>query len=463
MPDDDIQKLQADKVPCCPDLETEEGRCDSLTFDYRFVHTGGEVPVEVILRARLERCPGPLALGDLVHSTTLLPGERVRLYTANRRNRFTFDRESEVSYRHEQTSEETYLMSSITKQLSDLTVNQGGKSSLQAQSSFDTDGSVSGAIETFFVGPSADASGEFNAETIFEFGRELTSHAEASTTRSVEATRAANSVSIGEVQSRSHAEGESESAYEAATRTIANPNRCRAITFFSYQINKTQIVRFRVESIRRRVMDPAADTKVTSNPPRFAGSVSVIPQGVLATAGDRVAVESVGRASIAAQRANLVAPLAAGGGLPAGLAVSGGLQAQPVDRLLGREVLLTGATQRARPMAAEVRAKALEVVDNDLVAAGLMTRSGALTAEARRELRFEMRTSLPTAGILVKGCLDECSVCEPELAREIELELEKKALENRLLARRVELLEQSQEYRCCPAGEIRDEGDASGD
>ena len=81
---------------------------------------------------------------------------------------------------------------------------------------------------------------------------------------------------MGEVQSRTHAEGESESTFEAATRTISNPNRCNAVTYFAYQINKTQIVRFKILAITRRVIDPAGDSKVTLQPPRFAGEVSVI-------------------------------------------------------------------------------------------------------------------------------------------------------------------------------------------
>jgi hypothetical protein len=56
---------------------------------------------------------------------------------------------------------------------------------------------------------------------------------------------------------------------------------------------------------------------------------------------------------------------------------------------------------------------------------------------------------LPTPGVLVKGCLDECSTCEPEREKEIELDLARKALENQLLKRKIELLDKAQEYRCC--------------
>jgi hypothetical protein len=49
--------------------------------------------------------------------------------------------------------------------------------------------------------------------------------------------------------------------------------------------------------------------------------------------------------------------------------------------------------------------------------------------------------------MLVRGCLDDCDICEPALMREIEL----KALEHELLKRRIEILHRAQEYRCCPA------------
>ena len=87
-------------VECCPPLD-RDGTCDVIDFRYRLIHrapTGGEPAialVEVILHYRLERCPGPLTLGELVYTTTLLPGEKVRLFTTDRKTRFTFDSEHE--------------------------------------------------------------------------------------------------------------------------------------------------------------------------------------------------------------------------------------------------------------------------------------------------------------------------------------------------------------------------------
>ena len=68
-------------IPCCPDLDTAP-ICDVLDFRRHLVFPTGVrtqlgqiVLVEVIIHTRFTRCPGPLALGDIVYTTTLLPGE----------------------------------------------------------------------------------------------------------------------------------------------------------------------------------------------------------------------------------------------------------------------------------------------------------------------------------------------------------------------------------------------------
>lgn len=272
--------IGVDTIPCCPEISTEPC-CDRLHFTYRLENRLSDVPVEMTIVAELERCPGPLSLGDVVYSTTLLPGERVRLYTSNRNNRFTYDNESEVSYRHEQASEETYYMSSVDRFMSDLTASDTSSGSSQSDSEFETAGSVSNWTSAIFGRPNARVKGNFSADSSFDFMRELKRHAESSHHRSVEGTRAANSVAVGEVQTRFHAEGESESTYEAATRAIENKNRCHAVTYFAYQLMKKQTMRFRIKSVLRRVIDPAGDTAVEVRPLRPSANVGVIPNGVL--------------------------------------------------------------------------------------------------------------------------------------------------------------------------------------
>jgi hypothetical protein len=174
--------------------------------------------------------------------------------------------------------------------------------------------------------------------------------------------------------------------------------------------------------------------------------VTAIPQGVLATRTARLEVETLARTSAAAQRANLVAGAGPGGSL------------SPAGPLAGGTIALANRTLLAAPPVAEPvlkdrAAAALEAVDKDLVEAGIIDKVGGDVAPAfQAELGWERTTCLPTQAVVVKGCLDACDTCEEARKREKELDLKRKDLENRLLARQIELLEKSQEYRCCPSG-----------
>jgi hypothetical protein len=407
-------------VECCPPLERDE-TCDVIDFRYRLIHVRGDVPVEVTLIYRFERCPGPLTLGDLVFTTTLLPGEKVRLFTTDRRTRFSFDSETNLSHRSEQTSEEQFYMSSVADFMSDLTVVDRQSTTNTAQGTTSGHFESSGAIQSFLFGPSVDVRGSFSGRTTSAFARELRQHARASDRRSVQGARAANSVSIGEVSTRAHAEGTSEDHFESSSREFANPNRCHAVTFFFYRINKMQTVRWTLESIERRVVDQAAETKVVNNNFLARGGVSAIPDPILATRPDRLQVEELGRESFRAEQA----------------------ATRPEFERSGRGGALAGAAV-APPLAADVIDAALEQVEQDLVNEGLLDKvGGEVSAEARERLSYQETSSLPTAGVIVKGCLDECDICEPELQKRIELEL-------KLFERQIELLQKSQEYRCCP-------------
>jgi hypothetical protein len=419
-------------VECCPPLERDE-TCDVIDFRYRLVHRATRVEepavvlVEVTLHYRLERCPGPLTLGEIVYSTTLLPGEKVRLFTTDRRTRFTFDSETNLSYRSEQTSEEQFYMSSMADFMSDLTVVDRQSTTNTASGSTSGHFETNGAIQAFFSGPSVDVRGSFSGRTTSDYARELRQHAVSSDRRSVQGARAANSVSIGEVSTRTHAEGTAEDHFESSSREFANPNKCHAVSFFFYRINKTQTVRFTLDAIERRVVDPAADTKVANNDFLARGGVSAIADPILATRADRLAVEALGRQSVELER-----------------------EAVLPDRF-GREPLTARVFTRAEPLAADVLDAALEQVDQDLVNEGLLDKVGGdVSAEAKTRLSYEETSSLPTAGVIVRGCLDECDICEPTLEKEIELNL-------KMLERQIELLQKSQEYRCCPGKDTSEE------
>ena len=422
-------------MPCCPQL-VADGSCDALDFHYRLIHTATinldnqvrRVPVEVILHARLERCPGPLALGDLVYSTTLLPpGEKVRLFSTDRRTRFSLDSATSVSYRREQTSEERYFMSSMSDFMSDLTVRDKGRSGNQRRGSFETHGETNGALDAFFSGPSIDVNGSYNArKSTSDFLRELKQHASASSERSVEATRAASSVSVGEVQARSHAEGESEDHFEVRLADLRQPEPLPRghLLFLSDQQDPDRPPDAGV--------DPAARDRSGRRHPHRQQSVRLPWRGV----GDPERGPG-DRQGAPGRRTDRPHECRRRPGRHHG---QSGAAHEPFLSTASFAV-----AEPAEPLPSAVRAKALAAVEADLAKAGLIDRkTGEVTEEAKASFAYEIARQLPTPGMLVRGCLDDCDICEPALMREIELDLERRALPNELLKRRIEILHNAQ-------------------
>ena len=426
-------------VPCCPSLDTQPV-CDVLDMRRRLLFpttvrtaSGQQVHVEVILHTRFKRCSGPLALGDIVYTTTLLPGEKVRLATTDRRSRFSFDSESSLSYRSEQLSEEQYRMSSLRSFMADQNSEDNGSSRATDKGSWDFHGDASGSIGFMSASADANAHGSHNAESTFEYLQQHSSQARMADNLSVEATRKAHSISIGEVSSRTHQQGETEDQYEASSRQFANPNACHALTFLFYRINKIETISFELVAIERRVLDPVAPAPVLANPIRAVGQIAAIPQEVPATNAKRLDIESRGLQSEALY------------------AQAGSAQYLAAGRLSVNANLATAA-QVQTPMPDNVRKAALAEVDKQLAERKLLDpKAGTFSSEARLQFEFTRETSLPTAGVIVKGCFDDCNICEPELQKEKQLALQHLELQNQLLKRQIELLDQAQEYRCCPS------------
>lgn len=168
------------------------------------------------------------------------------------------------------------------------------------------------------------------------------------------------------------------------------------------------------------MLDPAAPTDVQLNDPPPSNGVTVIPDGILATSDKRAAVQQTASTALAAE-ANL--------------------------RLFA--VGAFAGVSGAQAITAAARDAALKAAEAELVKEGLLTKAGEVSEQAKKLFGWEREIALPTAGIIVKGCLDECDTCEPHLEREIELDLQRKHLENELLKRQIELLDKAQEYRCC--------------
>jgi hypothetical protein len=400
------EKTPVSKVGCCPTLHPCE-YCDELDVRYRLpfrpvVQTrDGEqqLLVEVTVCFRLECCTGPLTLGDLLYSTTLLPGEKVRLLSSDRNSRFSFSTDAEYAARQFTTSEQSFFLAGMADSMSSLGVLRQGEQQSSFRALAASGGHYAGLDLVFLDIGGYAAAASYDAGAASAFASSLSKHAESSSRKVETSVRAATSTSIAEVATRTHAEGESADKFESASRVFSNPNRCHALTYLFYRIEKCQKLRFKLVAIERRVDDPACPTGIHPLSP-VAG---------------------------AAGPAN-------GGNGPA-----------------------------QQPIPAAVRAAGLAQVDADLRAEGLLDAAGNCSAETVERLSWERTMRLPTPGVMVKCCLDECDSCEPARKREIELELAAKELDNRLLQRKIELLEKSQEYRCCPGDRCCDHEEGGGE
>jgi hypothetical protein len=446
-----ISLTKFEDIPCCPQLDTAP-ICDVLDFRRRLVFPtpirGPQeqpIKVEVVYHTRFTRCSGPLALGDIAYTTTLLPGEKVRLATTDRRSRFSFDSESKLSYRSEQISEEQYRLRALRAFMTDENVVDRGRDNYTEQGKWDFHGDASGSLGFFSASADANARGSHSGSSARDYLREHRAHAEMSDNQSVEATRRAHSVSIGEVSSRTHTQGESQDHFEASSREFTNHNQCHAVTFLFYRINKAETIKFELVSIERRVLDTAAPMPVPANPFRPLGQVATIPQEVPATNLQRVATLD---RSIQSEQKVQVQALAQLPRASNALGVFTVASAGAAAATLGDQT----------PLADALRDKAAAFVDEQLVKQGLLDKVGGVASpQAKAEVGYERKTSIPTAGVIVKACLDTCSACEPALEKKIDLELQQLDLQNKLLTKQIELLEKSQEYRCCPVAEPKED------
>jgi hypothetical protein len=176
---------------------------------------------------------------------------------------------------------------------------------------------------------------------------------------------------------------------------------------------------------------------VPANPFLPVGQLAAVPQEVPATNPKRLEFQD---AAIQSDQKLRALALGSAAGIGSARLTTAVLATAPAVEL---------GTQQPIPDAQ--RQAALKEVDADLVKQGLIDKVGGLVSpKAQEEFGYERQTSLPTAGVIVKSCLDDCNICEPEVQKREKLELEHLDLQNKLLARQIELLDKAQEYRCCP-------------
>ncbi len=419
MQKDDIEAIMVldESRKICPPRKWERDNiCDVSILTYRYNLRIGDRLVECTLRYRIERCTEDYVLSDLVHSTTLFPGEQVFLSVRNRHSVARFTEDSSYTASQVSRSSDRIWMETFKSLATDFSETASQSLETSAHSEFsETSGGGGGGLNLGFIkigGGASHVSGEFDASSSAEFFSELNQHLRSSFHQTNQVARDSSSVSITQVNSHREATAERDDELKVSTRRFKNINQCHTVTHYFFQIAKRQ--RVKIELIERscRAVNEFANTAIRMKPmslslatnrqvpkagqttddgPRFV-ALAAQPQQVLFTR-DQIAMRDLGRVSLAA---------------------------------------FTEAEKARRDAIAQAE---------------------KIMAALPGIEPYERVSIIPTEALYVESELGDCMICEPYVVAKQKLELERLALENRKLRREINLLDQYKDYRCCEGEE----------
>jgi hypothetical protein len=401
---------------CPPRQWKKDNICDVSILNYTYnIRTGNQL-VEVSLRYRVERCTLDYVLSDLVHSMTLFPGEEVFLSTRSRHSIARFTDDSSVSASQSSRSSDRVWMEAYKSMATNFSQSQAGFSSSSSHSEYSkTDAGGSAGVNLLFFsigGGASHSSGEFDASSSSQFFNSLNQHLTSSVHQTNQVSRDTMSVSLTQVNSHRVTTSEQKEELEVSTRRFKNENLCHTVTHYFYQIAKRQRTKITLESRTLRALNSFADTSARMKP--FRMSIANNAKLDFSAAG--------------ANTPNI--------GLVNNDVINRGLQfrAAAFDQVNLQQLSATPAA--AFEADEKLRLEAVKNVE-------------AMLAKQSKEFVFESLDIIPTEALFVESELGDCMICEPYVVTKHELELERMRLENVKLKREIELLDKSQEYRCC--------------
>ncbi len=425
MTNDDVEaivKVGETGKMCPPRQWDRDNICDVSILTYRYNLRVGDRLVECTLRYRVERCTEDYVLSDLVHSTTLFPGEEVFLSVRNRHSVARFTEDSSYSASQVSRSSDRIWMETFKSLATDFNETSSQSLKTSAHSEFsETGGGGSAGLNLGFIsigGGASHVSGEFDASSSAEFFGELNQHLRSSFHQTNQVARDSSSVSITQVNSHRESTAERDDELKVSTRRFKNINQCHTVTHYFYQIAKRQ--RVKIELIERtcRAVNEFANTAIRMKPLNLSLATNQqVPKAGQGT-GD-----APGFVALAAQPRQVLMT-----------------RDQQVLQNLGR-VSLSAFTE-AEKARREAIAKAHEIM-------------AALPGVEP----YERVSIIPTEALYVESELGDCMICEPYVVAKQKLELERLALENRKMRREINLMDQYKDYRCCEGEEIADEDD----
>jgi len=286
------------KIPCCPILY-DCNDVNTLDFYYRvrvpYVSDNGDkVLYEVTFHYQLIRSFKCYSPGDISYSTTLLPGETVKLFSNDRRSTFSIDSESLTAVRQAAFSEDSHYLYEVASSISNVNVNDLNTSSTsnsQSGSNWQAGGSAGLDLGFISIGGGGGGGGSSsNYNSLTSVLHQLNQNSQSASKHAQITVNSASSIAIGEVQTRTHTSGESEDIYESSSKTISNMNKCNSVTYYFYRINKCYQSIYKLADIHFRILTENSFNSLIPKPIRPYTGLTITPVPVLATSSSSVNV-----------------------------------------------------------------------------------------------------------------------------------------------------------------------------
>ena len=400
------------KIPCCPILYD----VNTLDFYYRVrvphvSDNGDKVLYEVTFHYQLIRSFKCYSPGDIVYSTTLLPGETVKLFSNDRRSTFSIDSESLTAVRQAAFSEDSHYLYEVASSISNVNVNDLNTSSTsnsQSGSNWQAGGSAGLDVGFISIGGGGGGSGSSsNYNSLTSVLHQLNQNSQSASKHAQITVNSASSIAIGEVHTRNHTLGESEDIYESSSKIISNTNKCHAVTYYFYRVNKCYQSIYKLADIHFRVLAKNSFNSLIPNPLRPYTGLTISPVPVLTTSLNSV------NAVINANE-------------PSNEASNEYIQNDNNDKRIEPAEFSSEDIQVDKQFVINVIKSAIgdihsSVLDN-LINSPETTTSSSINIETNI---WQHDFSIVSPGFTIKGCLDPCNTCED---KEYIMDVEKEKL-----------------------------------
>ena len=387
------------KLPCCPILHK---CCDkqNLDFNYRvrvpYTMSTNELEIvyEVTLHYKLVKCFRTYSPGDIVYTTTLLPGETIKLFSSDNKTSFTIDSETKTAVRQAAFSESSQYMHDFASAITNVNVNDlntSTTSTSQSGSNWNAGGSAGLDLGFISIGGGGGGGGSSSSSnSLTSVLHQLNQNSQSASQRAQINVNTSSSISIGEVQTRTHTEGESEDVHESTSRTISNPNKYHSVTYYFYRINKCFTSRYQLADIHFRVLTPGAFNSLIPKPLKQYTGLTISPVPVLATASNSLDV--VNNSILASNAYN---------------------NQTSNDRFVQPIQFSTYDPEVDKNFAIKVLQAALDGAESEVL--NNLINSPDTTVKSTLIVNADIwchDLSIPSPGVTVKGCLDECNIDE---------------------------------------------------